>query len=130
MTQVVVFHHPGVELARQTQDSHHGQQQRGNKALREQRRLERLHDILALTERLPKIHGAIKQPEQAVQPDHHKSDDLDKRLKTDCQHQTGLMLGGINMPGAKQQREKGHENGHHQRGVHLRRGIVLEDIIE
>ena len=130
MPKIVVFHYPGMELTWQTQDRHHGQQQSGDKALGKQGWLENLENVTLQPQLLPHIHGAVENKIQAIKPQQHKGHHLDKGLKTDCQHQAGLVFGGIDMASPEQQGKHRHQHRHHQGGIHpVLRGI-LEHIIK
>ncbi len=130
MLQVVVFHHAGMELAGQADDRQHRQQQRGDEALRKQGRLEHGADRRHVTDPLPHVHRAVEDREQAEQADDHERHQLDEGFKTHRQHQPGLVLGGVDMAGAEQQRKDRHQSGHHQGDVRRRRHLGAHHMLE
>ena len=130
MSQVIVLHYPRMELTRQTEDRDHGQQQGGDKTLREQGGLENLQHVTLQLQLLPHIHGAIENGIQAVKPQQHKGHYLDKGLEAYRQHQAGLVFGGIDMAGTEQQGKDRHQCRHHQGGIHPVLGGILEHIIK
>ena len=130
MPKIVVFHDPGMKLTRQTQDRHHGQQQGGDKTLGKQGGLENLENVILQRHLLPHIQGAVENKVQAVKPQQHEGHHFDKGLEADRQHQTGLVLRGIDMAGSEQQGKHRHQYRHQQRGIHIVLRGVLEHVIE
>ena len=98
--------------------------------MRKQGRLKALHDIAAFAQLLPHIHRAIKNGIQAIQAQPDKRHDLDKGFKAHRQHQTGLVFGGIDMPGTEQQGKDSHQRSYHQRRIHLAWRRFLQHIIK
>ena len=130
MSQIIVFHYPRMELTGQTKDRDHGQQQGGDKTLGKQGGLENLQHVTLQLQLLPHIHGAIENGIQAVKPQQHKGHHLDKGFETDCQHQAGLVLGGIDVTSAEQQGKDRHQRRHYQSRIDPVLGRILEDIIK
>ncbi len=62
-------------------------------------------------------HRPAEHDEGHEDADGEKGDELDDRLGRDRQHQSVLMLGGVDVPGAKQDRKRGHQQRDEERDV-------------
>ena len=60
---------------------------------------------------------AVEHPEGDENADAEEGDELDDRLGRDREHQTVLMLGGVDVAGAEQHREGRHRQRDKQRHV-------------
>ena len=106
-----------MELARQQHDGEERQQRHGHE--RADLRLAGEH-----RRRIGLLHGLREQRGWAVEhvegdeyADGEKGDELDDRLGRDRQHQSVLVLGGVDVAGAEQHRERRHGECHEQRDV-------------
>jgi hypothetical protein len=68
-------------------------------------------------------HGATKHHESHEHADRQEGDELDDGFAGDGQHQSVVMLGGVDLAGAKQHGERRHRHRHEQRQI-AHRGLV------
>ncbi len=109
---LVVLHHGHVKLARQADDGAHGHQGVDGE-LQQAARRHRHH-------RIEKIAGhqgaglarlAEDEPEREA-PHRHEGEQLDHGFEGDGHHHAAVVLGGVQMAGAKQDAEQSQQQGH------------------
>ncbi len=112
-----ILDHGDVELPRQAEDRQHGQQGLGPEALAE---------VLLgeLTLQLQEIVGAGQHVAHAVEhapgdvgTQRHEGAELDHRLEGDGMDQALVVLGGVGVAGAEQDREQRHDRGDVEGGI-------------
>ena len=113
----VVLNDGNVKLARQQDDRK--QRQERHRSERSDRRLAPENGCrLGLLQRAGEQNErSVEHPERHEHADCQEGDELDDRLGGDRQHQPVLVLGGVDMPGAEQHRERRHRERHQERNV-------------
>ncbi len=113
----VVLHHRDVELPGQHQDRDERQQRHGGEGC--QRRLAGQYGrgVGALHRLREQCGRPVEHPERHEDADGEERDQLDDRFRGDRQHQSILMLGGVDVTGAEQHGERCHRQRDEQRDV-------------
>ena len=106
----VVLHHGDVKLARQQHDGE--QRQHRHRDQRAEQRLAGQHrgGIRTFERAGEQRERAVEQPERHENADRHERDELDQRFGRDRQHQSVLVLGGVDVPGSEQHCEQRHRD--------------------
>ena len=107
---VHAFDHRDVELSRQADDRGEGQQRLADEADRR-----RFAD--QGSGGFAEVELAAVEPEHREHAHRHQRHQLDHRLQRDRQHHARTVLGGIDLAGAVEDREQGHQHRHVQRRV-------------
>ena len=129
-----VLHHADVKLPRQQHDGEERQHRHGRKkAVAGGRWVSTAAVCGSSSARDSKASGPGNITKVTKMPTARKATSLIDRFRRDREHQAVLMLGGVDVAGAEQDREGRHQQGHEQRDIakqRLRRGAARRDLGE
>jgi hypothetical protein len=112
-----VLHDSNMELPGQQDEGKKCEHRHGRKGRRVRRLRKPGEQLRPLRRLLQQPLGTAKHHEGHERANRHEGDELDDRFAGDCQHQSVVMLGGIDLAGAKQRGEDRHCQRHKQRQI-------------
>ena len=112
-----VLHDRDVELARQAQDGEGGQQRHGPPVPPPEVRHHEVNQAGIGGDPLPELARSSHDREGDDYPYHQEGRQLDQRFERHGQDKPSVMLVGVDVADAEQDRENSHGDGHEQHGI-------------